>query len=125
MKSLSDKRLLLECMHEGHKVVFLVDTGASVGLIDKDAVKRLNLKKGKIFRGSLIGAGGSIGTANICDTVFNINNKVFNQFIMADISGVQKSIKQETGYLITGILGLPQMKQLGMKIDLSTNTIIV
>lgn len=125
MKSLSEKRLLISCVHEGQRVVFLVDTGASVGLIDKYAPKSLNLKKGRKYSGTLIGAGGNIDTAYICDNLFTIESKQCNQFIFANLSDIQESIYKETGYKILGILGLPQMKQLGIKIDVIANTITV
>lgn len=125
MNSLSEKRLIIECSISGKKAPFLVDTGASVGLIDENAKKKFNLKVGKKFSRPLIGAGGEISSSYLCDTIINVGSKQINQFIFADISYVQDSIYHETGIRIIGIIGLPQMKHIGMKIDLLNNTIIV
>lgn len=125
MNSLSEKRLIIEGEVNGKKAPFLVDTGASISLIDENSKKKYNLTIGRKFNKPLIGAGGDIKSSYICDTVIYINNKPITQFILSDISGVQESIQHETGKRILGIIGLPQLKALGTKIDLLNNTITV
>ena len=124
IKSKSDKRLIIEGLVNDKSANFLIDTGASIALISKDAKKKYNLKCGKRYNGSIVGAGGELGDAYMCDTFPIINNKSFSQFIMVDISDIISSIKKETGIEIIGIISLPQMKFNGMQIDANDNLII-
>ena len=59
-KSLSDKRLIIEAEVNGKKGFFLIDTGASVGLIAEDKVKKFDIVRGRKYPGSLVGAGGEM-----------------------------------------------------------------
>lgn len=59
-----------------------------------------------------------------CDVILEINNKKIPQFLLADIEDVVKSIKRETGIDILGIIGLPQMKIVGINIDTNDNLIL-
>lgn len=124
IKSKSDKRLIIEGLINNKSANFLIDTGASIALISKDAKKKYNLKCGKRYNGSIVGAGGELGDTYICDTFPIINNKPFSQFIIVDISDIISSIKKETGIEIIGIISLPQMKFNGMQIDANDNLII-
>ena len=124
IKSKSDKRLIIEGLINNNTANFLIDTGASIALISKDAKKKYNLKCGKRYNGSIVGAGGELGDTYMCDTFPIINNKSFSQFIMVDISDIISSIKKETGIEIIGIISLPQMKFNGMQIDANDNPII-
>ena len=40
INSLSEKRLIVECNVNGKTAAFLIDTGASIGLIDKNNIIR-------------------------------------------------------------------------------------
>ena len=117
VKSLSEKRLIAECQLNGEKALFLLDTGATVGLIDRRAVKEYGLQCKRDYPGTLTGAGGELRGVKICDT--------FAQFLVADIGDVVESIERETGLRITGIVGLPQMKLAGVQIDANDNLIII
>ena len=124
IKSLSEKRLIVEATVNGRKANFLVDTGASVGLIDKSERKRLSLDIGRDYPGSLRGAGGEFH-AKYCNTFAYLKGKPMAQFLVADISGVAESIRRETGISIAGIISLPQMKMTGIQIDANDNLIII
>ena len=117
IKSLSDKRLIVECTVNGKPAHFLIDTGASVALIAEDKVKKYGLIKGRRFPGTIVGAGGEMKDVYYCNTI--------SQFLIADISGVRSSIKRETGIEILGIISLPQMKFVGIQIDANDNLIIL
>ena len=78
IKSKSDKRLIIEGLINNNTANFLIDTGASIALISKDAKKKYNLKCGKRCNGSIVGAGGELGDACMCDTFPIINNKSFS-----------------------------------------------
>jgi predicted aspartyl protease len=125
IKSLSDKRLIIEGKVNGRTAYFLIDTGASLALMDYDQRKQYDLEVGKRFPGSVVGAGGEMRNVRYCNTFVHIENKVIPQFLLADISGVVASIKKETGIEILGIISLPQMKMCGISLDCNDNEIIM
>lgn len=125
IESLSDKRLVVECSLNGKPALFLLDTGATVGLIDRSAKKKYGLECRRDYPGTLTGAGGELRGVKICDTFAYLCGKPLAQFLVADIGGVADSIERETGLRIAGIVGLPQMKQAGVQIDTDDNLILV
>lgn len=125
INSVSDKRLIIEGRVNDKTAYFLIDTGASLALIDYDQRKKYDLEVGKRFHGSVVGAGGEMRNVRYCNTFVNIENKVIPQFLLADISGVVESIKRETGIEILGIISLPQMKMCGISLDCNDNLIII
>ena len=125
IRSKADNRLIIEAEINGKNACFLVDTGASVGLIDKEKKKKYGLKEGFRYHGTLIGAGGEMKDVKHCDTFVEFEGKTIPQFLLADISNVVKSIKRETGIEILGIISLPQMKIVGLGIDANDMEIII
>lgn len=125
LKSKSTKRLIIEGQVNGKSANFLIDTGASVGLIDDTQVKKYGLLVGKRFNGTLVGAGGEMCNIKHCNTFVEVGGKSIPQFLIADIEGVVKSIERETGIKILGIISLPQMKMVGMNVDSNDNLIII
>ena len=125
IRSKADNRLIIEAEMNGKNACFLVDTGASVGLISKHAEKEYKLKKGRKYGGTLIGAGGEIKNVYHCDTPANFEGRLIPQFLFADIDNVVKSIKRETDIEILGIISLPQMKFAGIGIDANDMEIII
>lgn len=125
LESKSDKRLIIEGRVNDKSACFLIDTGASVGLIDDTQVKKYKLEVGKRYNGTLVGAGGEMKNVRYCNTFVNVGDKVIPQFLIADIEGVVSSIKRETGIEILGIISLPQMKMVGMNIDANSNLVFL
>lgn len=125
IKSLSEKRLIVEGKVNNKTAQFLIDTGACVGLIDEDKVKEYGLLRGKRYSGKLIGVGGEMDNVRHCDTFVHIEDRVIPQFLLADISDVVKSIRRETGIEILGIISLPQCKLANLSIDCNDNLIII
>lgn len=125
IKSISDKRLIVEGVVNGKAANFLVDTGASLALMDYDQRKKYDLAVGKPYHGTIVGAGGEMRNVKYCNTFVHIEDRVIPQFLLADISEVVKSIKRETGVEVLGIISLPQMKMVGMGIDANDNLIIL
>ena len=119
IKSKSEKRLIIEGIVNGKAAYFLLDSGASVGLLDDNQRRDYDLVKGRRYSGTLVGAGGEI-SARHCDTFVEFEGKVIPQFLLADISGVVSSIKRETGIEILGIISLSQMGMIGMNIDINS-----
>lgn len=125
INSVSDKRLIIEGRVNDKTAYFLIDTGASLALMDYDQRKQYDLEVGKRFNGSVVGAGGEMRDVRYCNTFVNIENKVIPQFLLADISSVVESIQRETGIEILGIISLPQMKMCGISLDCNDNLIII
>ena len=125
IKSISDKRLIVEGVVNGKAANFLVDTGASLALMDYDQRKKYELSVGKPYHGTIVGAGGEMRNVKYCNTFVHIEDRVIPQFLLADISGVVESIKRETGIEILGIISLPQMKMANLSIDCNDNLIII
>lgn len=123
IKSKSEHRLIIEAEMNGKNGYFLVDTGASVGLISKRIEKEYNLKKGRKYGGTLIGAGGEIKNVYHCDTPAYFKGRIIPQFLFADIDNVIKSIRRETGVEIVGIISLSQMSIIGMNIDVNSQEV--
>lgn len=125
VKSKSEKRLIIEVIVNGNKANMLVDTGASVGMIDSNQKKKYQLKSGKDYPGTLVGAGGEMRNIKYCDTLVEFEDKLIPQFLLADLSPVVKSIKNETGIEILGIISLSQCKMTHLSIDCDDNEIII
>lgn len=123
IKSKSEKRFIIEGVVNNKTAYFLLDSGASVGLIDDDQRKKYDLIKGRRYGGTLIGAGGEMRNIKYCDTFVDFEGKKIPQFLLADISGVVESIKRETGIEILGIISLPQMSMIGMNIDVNSGEV--
>lgn len=123
--SISDKRLIVEGQVNGKAACFLVDTGASVGLMDENQRDDYGLVRGRRYNGTIVGAGGEMRGVRHCDTFLNIEDRVIPQFLLADIEGVVESIKRETGVKILGIISLPQMKLANISLDCNDNLIIL
>lgn len=124
IKSLSDKRLIVQATLNGKPASFLLDTGASVGLIDRSIRKKYGLERGRAFPHSLVGAGGEF-TAYYCNTFAKLQDRTITQFLLADIDNVVASIKRQTGIEIQGIISLPQMQFVHISLDADDNLIIL
>lgn len=125
IQSKSEKRLIVEGLVNGKSACFLIDTGASVGMMDYDQRKDYDLVVGNRFNGTIVGAGGEMRNVRHCNTFVDLKGKLIPQFLLADISPVVESIKRETGIEILGIISLPQMKMVGVQIDANDNMVII
>lgn len=123
--SKSGTRLVVEGKVNGKQAFFLVDTGASVGLMDYAQRKEYKIEAGNRYHGTLVGAGGELRNVRVSGTFADVGGRTIPQFLLADISHVVNSIRRETGLEILGIISLPQMKMAGMQIDANDNLIII
>lgn len=121
INSESKKRLIIKGKVNNKDAYFLVDTGATVGILNKSQRRKYDLVEGRQFPNTLIGAGGEMESVHYCNTFVEIAGKTTSQYLLSDIDSVCSSIKTETGISIIGIIGLPQMKQLHMTIDTDDN----
>ena len=125
IKSISEERLIIEGRVNDKDAYFLIDTGASVGMMDYGKRYDYDLKVGRRYGGTLMGVGGEMRNVRHCDTFLHVGDRVVPQFLLADISGVVESIQRETGIEILGIISLPQMKMCGISLDCNDNLIII
>lgn len=111
MQFLTTKRPIVECTINGKAANFLLDTGASVAFIDREFVGEYGIEQGKKYHGKVMGAGGEMRGVRYCNTFVTLpNGREVAQFLLADISAVRASIKEETGIDIVGIISWSQMK---------------
>lgn len=125
IKSKSEKRLIVEGKVNNQTACFLIDTGATVGLMDDNQRKDYDLAKGRTYSGTLVGAGGEMRGVRHCNTFVEFEGKTIPQFLLADIEGVVDSIERETGIKILGVISFPQMKMCGLGVDANDNDIII
>jgi predicted aspartyl protease len=125
MQSLSNKRLIVEATVNGYTAPFLIDTGATVRLIDRSRINEFRINEGPKYNGTLVGAGGEMRGVRYCYTLAVLEDgeksKPIGQFLLADIDDVVESIEAQTGIRILGIISLPQMKVAGVRIDTNSN----
>jgi hypothetical protein len=125
IKSKSKKRLIIEGQVNGKDACFLLDTGASAGIMDDSQSKKYGLVEGRPFGSTIVGAGGEIKDVHYCMTMLECYGKTIPQFLLADIRDIVRSIKRETGIEVLGIISLPQMRIAGLGIDANDNEIII
>lgn len=123
MESLSKKRLIINATINGYEAPFLVDTGATVGLIDRNRINEFRINQGPKYNGTLVGAGGKLRGVRYCYSLAVVGNTTVGQFLLADIDDVVESIKEQTGIQILGIMSLQQIKDSKMIIDAKHNEI--
>ena len=120
----SDKRPIVEVKINGIRRSMLIDTGSSINIIDINQLSDLGVKKRFKMRSSSF----ILGKTEMW-YVLNLNVKLNNidvyQFAAADLEIIVNSIELNTGIKISGILGTPAIKDLGMIINLSKNNIII
>lgn len=125
-KIVSDKRLLVEVEVNKHKAYMLLDTGASVSLIDVNQKKALGFDLRARAATSLVGAGGeAMGAFHTVNLDVRLQGLPVVQFLTTNLSGIIDSIHRESGFKICGIIGLPQIKQLELKIDADNGIVTI
>lgn len=123
MQSLSKTRLIVNATVNGYTAPFLIDTGATVGLIDRNRVNEFRINEGPKYNGTLVGAGGKLRGVRYCYSLAVVGDTPIGQFLLADIDDVVESIKEQTGIQILGIMSLQQIKDSKMIIDAKHNEI--
>lgn len=125
IKSLSKERIIIEAEVNNETACFLIDTGASVGLIDYNQINDFKIDVGRKYNGTIIGAGGKMKNVRHCNTFVNLLGKQIPQFLLADIEDIIESIEVKTGIKILGIISLPQMQFAGINIDSNDMEVII
>lgn len=106
---LSDRRPIVECELLGRKRLFLIDTGASVGMVH-DGVRGTHPSGRSV---PIVDASGDETRCPVLRDTASVGGMEVGQFVSMDISAVRESIRRQTGLSIDGLLSWPQLVTLG------------
>lgn len=101
----------------------MVDTGASISILDITQTKSYNFKVFNVAN-EVLGIGGKskyFGLSNVNVQLDSIN--LSDSFHGGDLSFLVKTIELNSGFKIVGIIGSDVFKAQGFKIDYYTNSI--
>lgn len=121
----SSERPIVKVDINGIDAYMLIDTGSSINVISVQAVYRHKLRVRTSFAGSFYSATNQINAMHVDKARIEIAGKPFYQFVMIDISVITSNILSATGIEISGIIGTPAIKELGMVIDLNKGIITI
>lgn len=99
--------LIVKGLVNGKEIPFIIDTGASCSMIDKEWAEKLNLKLNK-SNGKTIGYGSSSFDLSIIKKLeIEIDGQVFkvSKAMCSDLSNVNKTLKREGAKPIAGLIG--------------------
>lgn len=126
VKILSKHRPIINISINGKVAPVLIDTGASMSILDINQTKKYNFSTRNKLNSSITGVGGKQSDAfYVKNASVNLQGIPMYQFATADIAGVVASINAATGIQIAGIIGTPHIRQLEMKIDLDNDSILI
>lgn len=125
IKIISNKVPIVKASINGIEANLLVDTGASINMIDSEKWKKFGFVEVKKV-GEVAGLNGSSDMY----TTKNVSVKIADtfevvQFVSCSIASAKQSILRSEGIEIDGIIGVPGQKQLEMKIDVLNNIVIL
>ena len=121
---LSTDRPVISVEINGIKCNMLLDTGSSLNIIDINCVNDLGIKK-KHAIGDINSASGKSIVYRLGNFTTKILDTDITQFVGMGIETVSESVDGSTGIKISGILGTPAIKELGMIINLSRGIVTI
>ena len=108
---------IIDVVVNGVTVNMLIDTGASVNIINSESVYKF--KGAKLYGEKHLVTVGSNARANLLNNIVaKVKDRNVTRFMAIDITSLQESILAETRIEIDGIIGVSGIKELGMVIDL-------
>ena len=110
-------RPIMDAAVNGQAVYVLIDTGSSLNVLDIEMLDKLAVEK-RFRLNRVVTLGAEHDMWHIRKAEVSVKARRVTQFIASDIKVVRESILQATGIKIAGILGTPDIKELGMVIDL-------
>ena len=123
-KILSKQRPIINISINGKTAPVLIDTGASMSILDICQKKNYDFDIRNKMNVSIIGVGGKQNDAyHVKNANIDLQGIPLYQFATMDISNVVESIHKATGIRVSGILGTGHIKLLEMKIDLENDVI--
>ena len=115
---------IIDVVVNGVTVNMLIDTGASVNIINSESVYKF--KGAKLYGEKHLVTVGSNTRANLLNNIVaKVKDRNVTGFIAIDITSLQESILAETRIEIDGIIGVSGIKELGMIIDLKRGIITI
>ena len=115
---------IIEAVINGVTVNMLIDTGASVNIINSESVYKF--KGAKLYgEKHLVTVGSNTRANSLRNVKASIKGRPVTDFITLDLTSLQGSIQAETRLEIDGIIGVNGIKQLGMIIDLSRGLVTI
>ena len=123
-KILTDKRPIVEVMINTKKAAMLIDTGASINVINEKSLKPYGVTK-RMSMGEINGAGGTVEMWHLNNCDVKIEGIPIYQFVSGNFDNVVESIKEETGVTIAGIIGTPAIKSAELIVNLSAGEVSI
>lgn len=115
---------IIEAVINGVTVNMLIDTGASVNIINSESVYKF--KGAKLYgEKHLVTVGSNTRANSLRNVEALVKERPVTDFITLDLTSLQGSIQAETRLEIDGIIGVNGIKQLGMVIDLSRGIVTI
>lgn len=115
---------IVDVVINGVTVNMLIDTGASVNIINSESVYKF--KGAKMYGEKHLVTVGSNTRANSLRNIdATVKGRKVSEFISLDLTSLQGSIQSETRLEIDGIIGVNGIKQLGMIIDLTRGIVTI
>ena len=115
---------IIDAVVNGVTVNMLIDTGASVNIINSESVYKF--KGAKMYgEKNLVTVGSNTRANSLRNIDATIKGRKVSEFISLDLTSLQSSIQAETRLEIDGIIGVNGIKQLGMIIDLSRGIVTI
>ena len=114
---LNRNRPLIDVEINGVKAAMLIDTGSSINIICTSKLSKFG-GSDKAIKNYAKTISGVRTVYTIKNVNVNVKNRNVSTFYSVDIEASCKSIEAETGIEVSGILGTPAIKELGMVIDL-------
>ena len=115
---------IIDAVVNGVTVNMLIDTGASVNIINSESVYKF--KGAKMYgEKNLVTVGSNTRANSLRNIDATVKGRKVSEFISLDLTSLQSSIQSETRLEIDGIIGVNGIKQLGMIIDLKRGIVTI
>ena len=115
---------IIDAVVNGVTVNMLIDTGASVNIINSESVYKF--KGAKMYgEKNLVTVGSNTRANSLRNVEATVKGRKIGDFISLDLTSLQGSIQSETRLEIDGIIGVSGIKELGMIIDLSRGIVTI
>ena len=115
---------IIDVVVNGKRLAMLIDTGSDVNIVDSNVAKRCDAVVIPTLNYG-VGAGSNFDLHDVKNLTCSVKNRIVAGFIATEITDAFKPIEAKTGIKISGILGTPAIKQLGMIIDLSRGIVTI